>query len=158
MQHRRRRLDVNQLHNGDQVAALLPLARAWHEGSRYAHLPFSEDKFFRMVASILERPQKATALFVSRDEQAVGVIALATGEAILGAGGCFATCQALFVHPDVRATFLGGKVTTMLIQTAKAWAKAQGATELLIHGVYGGANGLAKRGKMLGENIVIEVQ
>lgn len=153
-----RKLEIQQLNSGSQVATLLPLARAWHEGSRYAHLPFSEDKFFRMVASILDRPQRATALFITRDKQAIGVIALATGEAILGKGGCFATCQALFVHPEVRSTFLGGKVTTMLIQTAKAWAKAQGATELLIHGVYGGANGLAKRGKLLGENIVIEVQ
>lgn len=152
-----RKLEIQQLNSGNQVTALLPLARAWHEGSRYAHLPFSEDKFFRMAASILDRPQKATALFITRGEQAVGAIALATGEAILGSGGCFATCQVLFVHPEVRATFLGGKVAMMLIQTARAWAKAQGATELLIHGTYGGTNGLAKRGKLLGENVVIEV-
>ncbi|KQT48566.1 hypothetical protein ASG47_09525 [Devosia sp. Leaf420] len=94
---------------------------------------------------------------MSKDGQAVGVIALATGEAVLGEGGCFATCQALFVHPRIRASFLGGKVTTLLLQTARGWAKAQGATELLIHGVYGGDNGLAKRGTVLGANVVLAV-
>lgn len=136
---------------------LLPLARVWHSGSRYADLPFAEDKFFKMIAGILGRPHRATALYVTKEETAIGAIGVGLGEAVLGRGGCFATCQALFVHPDVRATFLGGRVATMLLQTGQAWARSQGATELLVHGVYGGQNGLAKRGKVLGENIVIEL-
>lgn len=148
-------LRMFRLSTASETLLLLPLARAWHAESRYSHLPFSEEKFLKQVMAALGRKDNGAVFFIVHKTSVVGVINLAVGEAWLADGGCYATCLAWFIESRIRRTLLGGKVASLLMEEAKKWAKARGATDLMVHGTHGPNGGLGRRGEPLGANIVV---
>jgi hypothetical protein len=112
----RPRLRVYKLTSAAEVVRLMPLARAWHAESRYAHLPLSERKVLLEVMTSLRRGDKTAIFLAEWKGEVVGCISLAIHEAWLCDGGRYATCLGWFVHPEIRRTMLSGRVAAMLMQ------------------------------------------
>lgn len=135
----------------------LPLARAWHAESRYRHLAFSEKKYVETVLALLRRGERGAGYVAMLGARPLGLMNVAVGEAILSEGGCYATCLAWFVHPHTRETLLGGRVGQRLYVEALCWARAQGASELSIHGTHGTSRYIERLGKNIGQNTIVHI-
>lgn len=151
------KLQLFKLSNAREAQVILPLVREWYAESRYAHLPFSEKKFMSNFVAVLNNEREAAGFFVAYKGRVVGMIQLIVGEAYLSDGGRIASSLAWFVAPDIRQTFLGGKVAVILMRQARDWCKAKGATELTIHGTHGQMTRVAKGAEIIGANVVVKI-
>lgn len=140
-----------------EAVLLLPLVRTWHAESQYSHLPFSERKLLAQVIKALQRRDDGATFYAVRGGEAVGLIDVAAGEAWLCEGGCYATCLAWFVRPDVRGTLVGGRVAQRLLDQAKGWAVATGAAALYLNGTHGVRRSFGRMGVVMGENVMIDL-
>ena len=118
-------------------AAFRDIAREFHAESRYAHLPFSEQKLAGVFARAVSNPADMLALFVQVNGETVGVLNAGVGEYYLARDGRLATVYVLYVSGRVRTSLLGGKIGLQLLRTAAEWAKSQKAQELHIHATSG---------------------
>ena len=133
----------------------LPLARVWHGESRYGHHPFSEKKFLETVLAILRRGERGAGLIALWKGRAVGLINVAVGEAIMSEGGCYATCLAWYVEPEIQRSLLGGKIANALLERALKWSSGVGAKDLFVHGTHRAGRSLVRRGEVIGTNVMI---
>jgi hypothetical protein len=121
----------------EEITEIRDIAHEFHAESRYAHLPFSEEKFARFCSNSLLRPEENIALYVQYRGKTVGILTAGSGDYYLGEGGRLVTVYVMYVSARVRDTLLGGKIGVRLIRMVSEWARAQLAEELHIHSTSG---------------------
>jgi hypothetical protein len=121
----------------EEISEIRDIAHEFHAESRYAHVPFSEEKFTRFCSNALLRPGENIALYVRYQARTVGVLTAGAGDYYLGEGGRLVTVFVMYVSASIRETLLGGKIGIRLIRIVSEWARAQGAEELHIHSTSG---------------------
>lgn len=109
----------------------------FHAESRFAHVPFSEEKFIRFYTKALSRPHNTFLVYIKYKSKTVGVLHASVGDYYLGLGGRMVTVYGLYVSGKVRSTYLGGKVGTKLLRLMSEWARSQQAEEIHIHSTSG---------------------
>ncbi|MCF6327508.1 MAG: GNAT family N-acetyltransferase [Devosiaceae bacterium] len=122
---------THQVKTQEDVVRLIGLATEAHAESRFSHLEFSEEKYFRAYSSVIGSDNKV-AFFVCYNGRPVGVTGATVGEHFLGNGGRMATAFTVYVSEEIRRTFLGGKVAVRLVRLLADWANIQNADELHI--------------------------
>ncbi len=120
----------------EDLKFLLPLAKAFHEESRFSHISFTEEKFYKAYQDALHQ-KNVVGIFVCLNGEPVGLIAGRVSEYNLGVGTKLATTFCYYIAPNVRHSVAGGRAATKLIRTFTDWAKQQGAQELHIHATVG---------------------
>jgi len=113
------------------------ISREFHSECRYAHLPFSEEKFIRVCSKAISSPEDMLAVYVQHNGKTVGVLNAAVGDYYMGEGGRMVTIYVMYVSGKIRGTFLGGKVGVKLMRMVTGWAKSQKAEEIHIHATSG---------------------
>ena len=124
-------MTTHQAVTQEDVVRLVGLANEAHAESRFAHLPFSEEKYFRAYSNVIGS-RSSVAFYVCNNGRPVGITGATVGEHYLGFGGRMATAFTVYVSAEVRGTLLGGKVAVRLVRMLADWAKAQEAEELHI--------------------------
>lgn len=108
-----------------------------HAESRYAYLPFSEEKIILVYTKAISSPQNTLVIYIQYNGETVGMFHAGIGDYYLGIGGRMVTIYALYVIAKVRSTYLGGKVGVKLLRLVSEWAKSQDAEEIHIHSTSG---------------------
>ena len=121
----------------EEIDAIRDIAHEFHAESRYAHLPFSQEKFGPFSSTALERSQDTIALYVQYRGKTVGVLTAGAGDYYLGEGGRMVTVYVMYVSASIRRTLLGGKIGLRLIRMVSDWARMQRAEELHVHSTSG---------------------
>lgn len=121
----------------EEITEIRDIAHEFHAESRYAHLPFSEEKFARFCGNSLLRPEENIALYVQYQGRTVGILTAGAGDYYLGEGGRMVTVYVMYVSASIRETLLGGKIGMRLIRMVSEWARSQKAEELHIHSTSG---------------------
>lgn len=121
----------------DEIGQIRDIAHEFHAESRYAHLPFSEEKFARFCSNALRNPQDNIALYVQYQGRTVGVLTAGAGDYYLGEGGRMVTVYVMYVSASIRETLLGGRIGIRLIRMVSEWARFLKADELHIHSTSG---------------------
>jgi len=121
----------------EEIDQIRDIAHEFHAESRYAHLPFSEEKFGRFCNNALRNPRDNIALYVQYRGRTVGVLTAGTGDYYLGEGGRMVTVYVMYVSASIRSSFLGGKVGVRLLRMVSDWARFLEAQELHIHSTSG---------------------
>lgn len=99
---------------------------SWHAESMFAHLTFSERKFVSQAMLRIKRGDKGAGFYVARGSSALGLIGLATGEAWLSEGGCYATCFGWFIHPGYDVRFWAARSPRCCLSRASAGQSPEG--------------------------------
>lgn len=137
------------LDRNDDVDAIINLARASHADSRFGHIPFSDDKVRKVVATALERDKHQGILLAYQNDALVGAAFCSIGEYHIGTDALLTTIHVISVARSVRNKLNGGRVALGLFKGVETWARARGAQEVLFHvtsGVdLGRSHKLAKR-------------
>jgi len=121
----------------EELIEIRDIAQEFHAESRYAHLPFSEEKLARFCSNVLLRPEENMALYAQHRGRTVGVVTAGVGDYYLGEGGRLVTVYAMYISASIRNSLLGGKVGMRLIRMVSEWARAQRAEELHVHSTSG---------------------
>lgn len=121
----------------EEAAHIIEIAREFHAESRYAHLPFSEEKLMRVCARAANHPNDIFAVYVLLKGETVGVLHAGIGDYYLGVGGRLVTIYSYYVSRKIRASYLGGKIAVKLLRLVSEWARSQKADELHIHATSG---------------------
>lgn len=121
----------------EDLALVQGVVQAYHDESRFAHIPFSARKFSRMYIKAISQLERTIVLYAWYKGRAIGVIHSTIGEYYLGDGGRFATILGIYVSRDVRSSVLGGRVAIRLLRSASEWAKNQGAEEITLYATSG---------------------
>jgi hypothetical protein len=121
----------------EDISAVRDIAREFHAESRYAHVPFSEQKFARFFARAISDSDSALAVVVQYRGRTVGLLHAGVGDYYLGEGGRLVTVYALYVSASIRRTLLGGRVGVRLLRLVGSWAKIKGAAEVHVHSTSG---------------------
>lgn len=130
-------LQVFRANKPEEIECVRDIVHEYHAESRYAHIPFSEDKFKSFFVRTISHPENSIALYVRHGDKTVGLLSAAVGDYYLGADARIATIYVLYVSAQIRGTLLGGKVGLKLIRMVSEWAQSQHATELNIHATSG---------------------
>lgn len=150
-------LTIVQMTSPQEAALILPLLRSWHEESQYSHLPLSEGKFLTHMVKALARGKDGALFYAIWRGEVVGMTDVAAGEAWLHVGGRYASCLTWYVHPRLRATFLGARIAKRLHNHVKDWATNSGAAALFVNGTSGANNSLRRLGTLMGHNVSISL-
>ncbi len=121
----------------EEITEIRDIAHEFHAESRYAHLPFSEEKFARFCSNSLLRPEENIALYVKYQGKTVGILTAGAGDYYLGEGGRLVTVYVMYVSASIRDKLLGGKIGMRLIRMVSEWARTQKAAELHVHSTSG---------------------
>lgn len=119
-----------------EVLRLMDIAKQYHIESRYAEVPFSERKFTTTYARMV-RSKNTLSVTAELNGRPVGLMGAKVGEYFLGEGWRIATNYIFYVSPDVRGTFVGGRIAVKLLRIFVEWAHAVGANEINMHAVSG---------------------
>lgn len=125
------RIVVHQVTSVEQIHLLRDLALEFHNESRFSHIPFSEQKFFKVYSDALHQ-RNNVAFYITLDGKPVGIIGAKVGDYFLGEGGRMATTYVVYVSKSVRKTLLGGKIGVRLVRLLVDWCKAQEVEEIHI--------------------------
>jgi len=121
----------------EEILRVRDISLEFHAECRYAHLPFSEEKFIRAYTKAIRNPHDTLAIYIQYRGKTVGVLNAGVGDYYLGEGGRMVTIYVMYVSGKVRGTFLGGKVGVRLLRMVTDWAKSQNAEEIHIHATSG---------------------
>jgi len=121
----------------EEILRVRDISKEFHSECRYAHLPFSEEKFIRAYTRAIRNSNDTLAIYIQYKGETVGVLNAGVGDYYLGEGGRMVTIYVLYVSGKVRGTFLGGKVGVRLLRTVMDWATSQKAQEIHIHSTSG---------------------
>lgn len=135
--HKAPPLQIFQATRQEDIQLISDIAREFHAESRYAHIPFSDEKFVRAFSRAIANPQDMLALYIQHGGKTVGLLSAGVGDYYLGQGGRMATVYVMYVSGRLRHSFLGGKIALKLLRLVSEWAKAQKADELHIHATSG---------------------
>ena len=106
---------------------LLSLFRRMHEESRYAFLPFEEDRVESVLDSYIHETQRSCALAAVAGGTVIGVVAGFVTEYAF-CSELVASDQIVFVAPRSRGTL----AAVRLIEDFRRWARDRGARELVL--------------------------
>ncbi len=115
------------------VDLVLPLARELHEDSRFAEIPFSQDKCQRGLMRAIKAPASHGLLMAVKAQEPVGFLYCTAGEFMAGTGSLIVTVHTFCVSRRWRGTAPGGRAALGLLNGAVRWAKARQAREIMIH-------------------------
>jgi len=125
-------ITARQVTTIQDIAHLIGLAKEFHEESRFSHIPFSEEKYFKIYSKVLKQKNNI-AFFINYKGRPVGIISAVVGDYFLGDGGRMVTTNIIYVSSSIRSSFLGSRVGVRLVRLISSWAKAQEVEELHIH-------------------------
>ncbi len=102
------------------------IARALHEKTVFAHIPWSDRKFDRQCDEIIKLPPNKVGLVAELNGKVLGFAFLTCGEYFIGEGHIVTTVQTIAVDSDNLMPTTAIKAFMRLIEGAKKWAATRG--------------------------------
>lgn len=115
------------------IPALVKLAREAHTESRFSYIPFSADKVVKIARLALKDGKRHGIFIAERGGAPVGFAYCTLGEYHIGTDVLIATIHNINVSRAARQRLAGGRAALGLLNGAKSWAHARGASEIFFH-------------------------
>lgn len=115
------------------IPAVITLARAAHEESRFGYIPFSAPKVENITREALKDPRRHAVMLATKGDAPVGFVYCSVGEYHIGAGVLVTSIHNMNVSRDIRASLAGGRVALGLFKGVETWSRARGSQEILFH-------------------------
>ncbi|HEY8595425.1 MAG TPA: hypothetical protein VIL84_09275 [Devosiaceae bacterium] len=81
----------------EEIALVEAVVREYHAESRYAHIPFSKEKFGRFFRHQLRDPENTLAVYVRQGDRTVALMSAEAGDYLLGIGGRMVMVNTMYV-------------------------------------------------------------
>lgn len=119
-------MKVKRAETLEEITRMIELGRKMHAESRYAHLPYDEEKLMAYGRDALAKPDSWGVFFAEQDGVTFAMVVLVKMPYYFCTGRYRATDFFLYVDPSRR----GGLAAARCIKAAEEWAKEAGIDEI----------------------------
>ena len=127
------KLSIRIAQTHEDFDLLRPLSLAFHNESRYSHIPYSFEKRDKLFQKALTHPKQYVLFIAEFKNKPVGFLFCATSEYIVGSDILITTIYSFYVSPEVRNGLIGGKAFIGLLKNVVDWSAKRNASEIQIH-------------------------